>query len=426
MTFSLCGCDLFTVDTDELLSPPELTGDMYPIEQALKKSVANTDYTLKYPSKGERRSAIVLEDVDGDNGFEAFAFYSINDGEQTDMYVNVIDYDGKNWHSVDTQSISASGIEKIEFCDFDGDGVKEIVIGWEIYAGSEKQIGVYSLSKKSLKKRLLENYTGFLCCDLDEDGADELFINLLSGSGDNKGVLYSFTTDSTVQKGGCVMDGKVTSASDPVFAPLSSGKGAIYIDETKGIGAITEVLTYAKGELQNGLLDTSSTLENTLTLRASVLSCADINGDGVLEIPVASDLPNADKTSADKLYYTNWCAYNGEVLTVKQVSIMNTIDKYAINLNEKLIGKVAVLKDTDKRIRTLFVYDAESGTVGNKIMTLKTYTEGEWKSKDLDKTGIIKLSQDNDKIHTAVLFPAANEFGIDKDAVKQMFMLYDN
>ena len=39
MTFSLCGCDLFTADTAELLSPPALTGDMLPIAEALKESV---------------------------------------------------------------------------------------------------------------------------------------------------------------------------------------------------------------------------------------------------------------------------------------------------------------------------------------------------------------------------------------------------
>lgn len=64
--FVFSGCSLFTADTDQLLSPPELTGDMYPIQQALNKS-AESGYTLKYPSSGDRRSAVILEDIDGDN-----------------------------------------------------------------------------------------------------------------------------------------------------------------------------------------------------------------------------------------------------------------------------------------------------------------------------------------------------------------------
>ena len=65
LCFALCGCDMFTIDTEQLVTPPELTGDMYPIGKALSKSIKG-EYHLKYPSLGENRSAIILEDIDGD------------------------------------------------------------------------------------------------------------------------------------------------------------------------------------------------------------------------------------------------------------------------------------------------------------------------------------------------------------------------
>ena len=62
LMLSLCGCDLFTADTAELLSPPSLSGDLKYISQAIKQS-AGDGYTLKYPSRGSYRSAVVQQDI---------------------------------------------------------------------------------------------------------------------------------------------------------------------------------------------------------------------------------------------------------------------------------------------------------------------------------------------------------------------------
>ena len=69
---SFCGC-AFVNTTEELVSPPELTGQLYPISQALSKS-AGGNYNLLYPTSGDYRPAIILEDVEGDSSVEAFAF----------------------------------------------------------------------------------------------------------------------------------------------------------------------------------------------------------------------------------------------------------------------------------------------------------------------------------------------------------------
>ena len=93
--FLLCGCDIFASDTAELLSPPELSGDISPIADAIAKS-AGGEYTLKYPSDGNFRSAVVQNDIDGDGRLEAFAFYSMkekeNGADAVNMYINVITF----------------------------------------------------------------------------------------------------------------------------------------------------------------------------------------------------------------------------------------------------------------------------------------------------------------------------------------------
>ena len=187
---SLCGCKMFTADTAELLSPPELTGDIAPIASAISAS-AGGEYTLKYPSVGNYRSAVVQNDVDGDGIMEAFAFYSMTEDESTVMYVNVICSENGKWKSVAKQKIVAGGVDRVDFCDLDGDGISEILIGWEIYGTSEMQMAVYSFKNDELNRRMLQQYTHFLCGDIDEDGNNEITVIMInSGDTPNTATVY--------------------------------------------------------------------------------------------------------------------------------------------------------------------------------------------------------------------------------------------
>ena len=119
--FCLCGCDFFAADTAELLSPPEPVGDIKPISEVIKKT-SSSDFVMKYPSRGEYRSAVIREDIDSDGSLEAFAFYSVTDREVITMHINAICMRNGEWTSVATQQIVAAGVDKIEFSDLDNDG----------------------------------------------------------------------------------------------------------------------------------------------------------------------------------------------------------------------------------------------------------------------------------------------------------------
>lgn len=357
MALSFCGCDTFTADTDALLAPPQLSGEMYPIRLALDKATGG-EYTLKYPSDGNRRSAVMLEDIDGDATFEAFAFYSTVEDEQSKMHINVIRFIDGEWKSVAEQSLVGGGIERVEFSDLNSDGVEEILVGWEIYGSSDLKLAVYSLDGNVLSQRMLQQYTSFICCDLDENGEEEIFVQHLdTAAGTNRAMLFVIDDSGVLQTAGCNMDTTVKTAYPPILSDLSSGQSAIYIDEVKGAGSITEVLFLEKGELVNPLLKGEGVAENTETLRPLGILSQDVNGDGILDIPVASVLANADPTSNETLYYTNYSNFNGESLTLKTVTVINQLDGYRFTVPSRWLDRIAVYKDTDKRIRTIFAYD---------------------------------------------------------------------
>lgn len=420
LSLIISGCDIVN-NTNDMVSPPELTGEMSPIAKALYNSVGN-DCDLKYPSSGDRRSAIVLEDINGDGIFEAFAFYSTSDDEMTTMHINAIcQIDGK-WKSVSDKTVVAIGVEEVDFCDLNHDGIEEILVGWEVNGSNEKQLGVFTFEENAITQLVLQTYTDFLCCDLDNNGINEIFVHLLNtAEKTNKAIVYNYNENGMEQTAGCVMDASVKSTEKPVLATLSNGQKAIYIDEIKGVGAVTEVLFMSKGELINPLLDTVNSFENISTLRAASLATQDINNDGILEVPIASDLPNAGN-SDEKLYYTNWCSFNGEKLSVKLITVVNTVDGYYLTVPNSMLGSIAVLKDIDNHERTFYRYDVANNIMGNMLFKITVIDAYEWDKEELDRN-MSEITRTEEAVFACELGEGAAQIGITIDTVKEIFKL---
>lgn len=419
VVFSFSSCNLMMADTAELLSSPSLPDELKPIADIIGKT-APEGYTLKYPSRGEYRSAIIRHDIDGDGFEEAFAFYYTAEGEAGAMHINLIAKRKGNWSLVAEQKILAGGVDKVEFSDLNSDGVKEILVGWEIYGTSEMQLAVYSLDATGLTQMLLERYTHFLACDLDENRQDEiLVIKSASKEAGNSAVLYGFQKGSVTALSSCALDSAAKTINEPIIAPLSTGKQVAYIEEIKGIGAITEVLIYEKGVLKNPLYS-ADFKETVKTLRSVSLPTTDINGDGILEIPVQENVPSvAIGAATEILYLTNWCSFDGESLTIQQTSMINILDGYMLNIPAKLIGKIAILKNTQTRERGIYLYDSETLTVGDNLFTIQSMEEKEWDTIKKKGTAAKELATADETVHIAFISNLATSYGITFDGLKE-------
>ncbi|MBR4123716.1 MAG: VCBS repeat-containing protein [Clostridia bacterium] len=420
----LSGCDLFAIDTAELLSPPMLSGELKPIADVINKT-AGDGYSFKYPSRGDYRSAVVREDIDGDGILEAFAFYSVTDGETVTMHINAITKRNGEWVSVATQKIVAASVDKIDFCDLDGNGIKEILVGWEIYGTSEMRLAVYGFEENTLTQRMLQKYTHFETCDLDDDDKYEiLLINADIGSG-NTASLFALTDNGITQISACALDSTSKTFDEPIISTLSNGKPAVYIDEIKGVGAVTEVIFLEKGSLVNPLYS-SETKETSATLRSVTFRVTDIAGDGIYEIPIQENVPSVITNDANEiLYLTNWCSFNGETLTVQRTDMINVIDGYSYTVPARLIGKIAVLKNTATHIREIYEYNAEEETIGLSLILFKAVSADQWQEEVLRGTDGQEIMKRDDTVFVAYISDTAKVQGITIDTVKSSFSIFE-
>lgn len=423
MVLNLCGCELYTADTAELLNPPKLSGELSPIAEVLEKT-AGKDFVFKYPSRGDYRSAVVTEDIDGDGSFEAFAFYSTTERDNVTMHINIIDRVDGEWKSVAEQKIVAGSVDRIEFCELDNDGVLEILVGWEIYGTSEMQLAVYSVGKNSLTQRLLQKYTHFTTCNLDEDERNEiLIIKTASAEQVNSASLFALSEEGITEISSCELDSTAKTVNEPVIATLSTGKPAVYIDEIKGVGAVTEVLFLEKGSLVNPLFQ-PDTKETVSTLRSVSFTFTDINGDGVLEIPVQENVPSVARSEVnEKLYLTNWCSFNGEKLTVQMTAMINSVDGYYYTIPAKWVGNIAILKDTESSLREIYKYNPVDMTVGNSIFYIKAVDKKDWDDGKYKAKGVSEILNDGETSFICRISEEAEAEGLTLEDVRANFKL---
>jgi len=424
LCLTLCGCNIFNADTAELLSTPALSGDMHPISEAIKAS-ASGDYTFEYPSRGNYRSAVVQHDLDKDGILEAFAFYSTQDSEAATMNINLVKNQEGTWKSVATQSTPAGGVDRVDFCDLNNDGTDEILVGWEIYGTTELQLCVYTFENENLILCLSEHYTHYLTCELDDDDQNEIMVLRSSpAESRNSAHLFKFTEKVLSEVSFCELDSTIKTFNHPVESKLSNGVNAVYVDGIKGIGSVTQVLFMQKGQLVNPLFKTDLA-EADITLRSANLEVYDINGDGLLEIPIQSEVPTvATSAEVEKFYLTNWCSFNGETLTIQLTALINTTDRYYYCLPKDLIGKIAILKDTDESTMEIYSYNPKKATTGQRLVIFKAVSKKDWDDGKYNSQDYTEIMNDGETTYLCHISKTAELKGITADNVAHDFKLY--
>ncbi len=420
---ALSGCRLFSAG-EELLTPPRPQGELSEIQERLQESVGGA-IKLRYPTDGDYRSAIIRYDITGNGVDDAIAFYSTENENSSAMHISVVTKRDGEWRSAKDIAVLASGVERVLFDDLDGDGVSEIIVGWNIYSNVDKEVAVYSFDGEVLTQRIHEKYSSFLCCDLDTDQRKELFVlHLNSTEKKSTAKLVELNEGgSATEISSCRADGNVSGYASVVESKLLSGKPAIFVDGQKGASTITEIIYLENGSLLNPLCD-EQTFVTTVTERASGVSAQDINGDGTPDIPMIQLLPGyEDAAEKDKLYITKWCAYDGEKLVVTMTAVMNYTDGYYFTVPKALDGRITVEKNVESRIRTIYLYDSNTSSRVGELFKIRTVNINNWESSPDEYADWQEIASNESVVYAIKMGGYAGEGALTPDEVKSEFKL---
>ncbi len=396
-TLSLCSCKGLGVNIAESLSPPKPMGELYDIQQALEAYVGE-NVRLVYPSAGRYRSAIVTRDLDGDERFEVFSFYSTEtDDKTTVMHINYIKWTDSGWESVSDIEVNCSGVESVEFATMDYSGVPKIIVNWTRYSAVNKLVSVYDINKGDLREVTGAEYSVSAVTDFNNDGVSEIVAVYLDAENNTSTAqLLSLNEEGFEQKGVCTLDGTVESYFEPIFSKLTDGTPALFIDAAKPMGMITEIVYLRNGEFVNAFASDEHG-ENHKTLRASSVRSADFNGDGSVDIPLAEKLPSEiGATQSDTVYMTVWSSFDGHVFETISHTVINYTDGYYIEVPEKWLGSFTVTRKLDTRQRFIVRWNDDTATLGEEVLRIQTVKLKDWDGNQDNYEGYFELTRSSE------------------------------
>lgn len=262
------------------------------------------------PTSGTNIQSVQMVDLDGDGREEALAFFR-NSGDEKPMKIYIFSAKGDTYEQIGLIEGSGTAIYSIDYKDLDGDGRKEIAVGWK--AATELQaLEVYALEKSGAKMLLWTNYVRYTVLDMDRDQRQGLV------------VLRSDEEGSIADYYGWQEDGSLTNQSSVrlsvTMAELSQQgrmtKGCLRNDVpavfitgvTELSGAVTDVLALRNGKLSNIVLS-EQTGVSKLVNPFCTLYPTDINNDGLTEVPTPVRLPTLNDGDSP-MQRIDWLSYD--------------------------------------------------------------------------------------------------------------------
>ncbi len=401
----LTGCS-FGSSIDTLMTPPKLSVEQEQIYNALTDA-AGSSISLKYPKSGSYLSAFIVEDIDGDGGDEAVVFYEKTGltVEENTLRINILDQSEGSWRSVCDTPANGSEIEKVMISKLGSNDRINLIIGSSLINRSEKTVTVYSYSGGSIENTFSASYSFIDVTDLDKDGENEFLLLAAQASGAPAlAQAYKLDSEGKYHQYSRELSGSFTEFDSLVYGEIGGGRTGLYIDAVSGAGMIQTDIVYMDSSGVNKVFATPE--ESLSTVRPSGCNSYDIDGDGILEIPVQTISPGyEDVPESEQLKLTDWLYVDDEnKLRQKYSSYHSITDGYIFIFPESWHDMVTVQRDA---INDEIVFCAyEDGKTGREL--LRIYCAGDSASReDRISSGYMLMHTKGESAYLAYIPPCS-------------------
>lgn len=358
------------------------------------------------PVSGSHRQSVQLIDIDGDGSEEALAFFR-SSGEKP-LKICVFESLDGNYELVAQIEGEGSAIESIEYEDLDGDGVREIVVGWQVSTGMQ-MLKVYSMKNFQATEIMTTDYTQYAMYDLSGDGHAEVGVlrhDLAEKSGNAE--VYQFWQNGDITSSRVALSNGLESIDRIKSGYIRDGRPALFVEGAyNGSGVLTDILALEGGLIQNVCLGSDGSSRLT---RSIVAYCSDIDNNGIMDIPNAVQLEQEEE-NAGSFWILNWYDYNVQGQESYTMSTYhNFSDGWYYILDEDWGQEISLRRmDTVSGARQLVFSVARPGGESLDFLTILTLT-GENRREWAEVEGRIVLSKQTDTIYAADILTSPEEW----------------
>ena len=261
----LSGCTFFDSSVEQLFTLPRMAEEYTGLSQQID-SLIDQGYEYASPSGGRNIQSVQMVDLEDDGIQEALVFLRRSSDEKP-LKIMVFRLEGDTYRCFCTIESSGSAVDSVYYQDLNGDGCREIIVGWRISADVQT-LAAYTVESEPVAL-MSSGYTQFSVQDLNGDGVPSLLVLRSDGElgpvaefygwqEEQMGVSYRcrLSTSMAALNRGSVVTGMVDKDTPAVFI---TG-----VDITSM--AVTDILIYRQeAGLVNVALDKNSGVSAALT-----------------------------------------------------------------------------------------------------------------------------------------------------------------
>ena len=427
LSLVLAGCAMpkLTLDPEELYALPELPARYTTLNQQLN-AIQESSAEYAAPVSGSNIQPVQMVDLDGDGREEALAFFRQSDGEKP-LKIYVITNNGNSYTQTAVIEGSGLAVYSIAYGDMNGDGRMELIVGWRVSMDLQA-LAVYALEPGGARELARSNYVKYAVADLNGDGMQELTVFRANQDGVGAADCYlwkngALTLSSTIRVSMTMAElsqqGKVT------VGTLRSGEPALFVTGVaEGMRAMTDVLLLRGGELNNAVLSPTTGVSGESS-RFRALYPADINGDGVTEVPRTAAL-YGEELEGDTAQRVDWISFDAAGAAIRVLSTYHAIeDGWYLQLPDGWADTIYVGRSASADEASVTFYMGDSRDQSYTPVLRITTLSGSNRERLAVRTGRFILGRNDGVIYAGELLKGNEGWadGVTEDEVRNAFSL---
>lgn len=392
MSMLMVGCDSqFMKQPKSLIHPPsqyntvstrELTVEEY-LKSIMEfgEDLYSRTATLNEKPSGERiYEGINRIDLDNDGKEETVALYTNSQKNLVGAYV--ISKEDDQWVLIG--KIEDVGVNIIDFkvVDFDEDSVKGILLVSMIPESYLYSITINKLSEERLVNLLNETMSIYTYDDLDNDNTQELvLVRSIKGFSDSieystVAEVYHYKNDRLEMTSSAILDEFGYYAQEGITTGyIRPDLKGVFIEVGQGAHSATTNVLYLKNGKLTSVFGSNIDKQYELTFKSHPSMSRDIDGDGIYEISIPTEIYGDEASYANATWLYKWYVWNGkdgleyiitsygdreyDLLLPERWGSSMSFEEYKSRVTENNWTEVAYKLTDDENVKSIPIYRIE-------------------------------------------------------------------
>ena len=413
----LCSGCMATVD--QMYRLPKRSEEVANLQKAMDSAMSGLSYCA--PLTGENQQTVQTVDLDGDGDPEYVVFakgYS-----DKPMKILIFSREEEHYELRSVIESNGSAFDQVEYVQLDGLPGMEIVAGYQVSDQVLRSVCVYRYDGQQVTRLVNANYARFLTCDLDCDGLSEIMVLRPGMLESDNGVveLYSMEYGLVERSNEAVMSERVDKLKRIITGKLHDGIPAVFVGSTVDNGGIiTDIYALVDGVFTNVSLSNESGT-SVQTLRNYYVYAADIDDDGVVELPDLITMPAVQsQRTSEQQYLIRWFAMKTDGTEVdKMYTFHNYLGGWYLQLPEDLARRISVAQNENSF--DFYLTDIKD-TEPVKLFTIYAFT-GQDREEMAVRDNRFCIFRDESAVYAAYLEVASATYHISPENLMNGFRL---